>query len=126
MIKYFTLLINLLNPFNFIRPYAFVQPHMSKPSIVAMAPMGPGISKAARVTNAINDMGCSSTATRTMKEDGTVVTRETLVCTKEVVEKPSGEVVQKPSASSSKLQGKVTQSFFEDSARSAQKNAKKK
>nr|AYR06193.1 hypothetical protein [Renouxia sp.] len=114
MIKCFTFLISLLNPFSFIRPYAFVRPHMSKP-IVDMAPMSHGISKATRITNAMNNMGYSSMATRTMKEDGTVVTREKLIYTKEVVEQPSGKVVQKPSASSSKSQGKVTQSFFEDS-----------
>ena len=120
MIKYFTLLISLLNPFSFIHPYAFVQPPMLKSSMVAMAPLGKGSGNfvSTQATNKINPPGCTSTSSTSTKHDGTKETRRTLVCTEVVIEKPSGKTIHKPSSSSKqhKADEEVVAEFFHKSA----------
>nr|AYR06197.1 hypothetical protein [Renouxia sp.] len=105
MIKYFTFLISLLSPFGIVQPYAFIQPHLLKSSVVAMAPMGKGeggaVSSASRhVTNKVNPPGCAVNTSIATHRDGSIETRETLTCTRVTVEKPSGKISQKPAAES--------------------------
>lgn len=116
MIKYFIIIISLLNPLNLINKSYLKYNKTLNSSITAMSPPpGPAASKATRLIDAISDEGCSSQVTRKQKRDGTVIEHETLICKKKTIIKPSGEIKQEPKANSNKLQGPVMKNFFEDS-----------
>nr|UAD88330.1 hypothetical protein [Gracilaria tikvahiae] len=92
MINYCTPILSLLNPFKLLQT-PFISYNSSPTSLIVMVPPKGGfISKQA--TNKVNPPGCSITASTTTKPDGSVETRETLTCTKVIIQKPSGKCIK--------------------------------
>ena len=96
ILKNLLLIVSLLNPVKVIQPnlnndMKFL---VSNSRLVAMAPLGGHISRHA--TNKMNPPGCSVNTTTTNQPNGSVETRETLICTTVKIESPDGKITKKP------------------------------
>lgn len=116
MIKYFSFLISLVNPFGFIQPCTFMQSYALSPSIVAMAPP-PGDIPSKMVNSAATPSeNCRQTTTTQYNKDGSKEVTTTLSCSKKQKYDKDGNLVHETDTSKPKYQA-ANRDFFGGSSK---------
>nr|AYR06574.1 hypothetical protein [Rhodogorgon sp.] len=103
MVKYFTFLITLLNPFGFIRPDASIQLYVSRPSMVAMAHAPGDLPSKMANSAATPSEGCRQTTQVQYHGDGPRTETRTIACSSKRKIDKEGKVVRQSDTSKKKF-----------------------
>ena len=116
MLKSLTILLAMVNPFSCMRKVATSFQYSEPTAIVAMGSgRGTAMSKVSQsITNKVNPPGCTISTNETSREDGSVETRQTLICTKITITNSSGAITSqnpKPGSKTSKADKKIIEKY---------------